>query len=88
MTSAQLTLKEAAALLRLSPGSVYQLCATRKLRHRRVGPNGRGKILIPADAIEEYLAQATVGVEEAAESAPPLPSRPKAAPAFKHIRVN
>ncbi len=85
MATEQLTIKEAAALLRLSPGSVYQLCASRKLRHRRVGPNGRGKILIPTDAIEEYLAGATV---ETAEIAPPPRSRSKPAPAFKHIRVS
>lgn len=53
------TVKEAAALLRLSPASVYALCAAEKLRHQRVGV-GRGKILIPADAIQEYFARSTV----------------------------
>ena len=53
------TVKEAAPLLHLSPASVYALCAAKKLRHQRVGV-GRGKILIPADAIDEYLAKGTV----------------------------
>ena len=75
------TVKEAAAELRLSAGSVYSLCSSRKLRHQRVGGNGRGKILIPADAIEEYLSKTTVGVEEAVKQ-PPRPRR-----VYKHIRV-
>lgn len=53
------TVKEAAPLLRLSPASVYALCAARKLRHQRVGL-GRGKIVIPPEAIAEYLAKGTV----------------------------
>lgn len=59
-----LTVKEAAPRLRLSPPSVYALCAARRLRHQRVGV-GRGKILIPADAIAEYLAKGTVKSTEA-----------------------
>jgi excisionase family DNA binding protein len=54
-----LTVKEAAARLRLSPASVYALCAAKKLRHQRVGM-GRGKILVPPEAIDEYLARGTV----------------------------
>ncbi len=57
--SQPLTVKEAAPHLRLSPASVYALCAARKLRHQRVGL-GRGKILIPPEAIAEYLAKGTV----------------------------
>lgn len=59
-----LTVKEAATRLRLSPASVYALCAAKKLRHQRVGI-GRGKILIPPDAITEYLAKGTVKSVEA-----------------------
>ena len=59
-----LTVKEAAPRLRLSPTSVYALCAAKKLRHQRVGV-GRGKILIPPDAITEYLAKGTVKSMEA-----------------------
>ena len=54
-----LTVKEAAPMLRLSEASVYALCAAKKLRHQRVGI-GRGKIVIPPDAITEYLAKGTV----------------------------
>ncbi len=59
MISTLLTVKEAAAELRLSPATVYALCAARKLRHQRVGL-GRGKILIPPDAVTEYLTKGTV----------------------------
>jgi excisionase family DNA binding protein len=64
MSAEPLTVKEAAPRLGLSTASVYALCATRKLRHRRVGV-GRGKIVIPPDAIDEYLAGATVDSTEA-----------------------
>lgn len=59
-----LTVKEAAEELRCSPATVYSLCAAKKLRHVRVGV-GRGKILVPADAIAEYLAKGTVASTEA-----------------------
>lgn len=83
-----LTVPETAAILRLSPDSVYQLCNARKLRHQRVG-SGRGKILILADAIDEYLAKTTVEVrsEEAAKQPPP-PSPRKPTPVFKHVRID
>ena len=58
-TANALTVKEAAFLLRLSIASVYALCSAKKLRHQRVGV-GRGKILIPSDAVDEYLAKGTV----------------------------
>ncbi|WZO97230.1 helix-turn-helix domain-containing protein [Isosphaeraceae bacterium EP7] len=54
-----LTVKEAAPMLRLSEASVYALCSSKRLRHQRVGV-GRGKILIPPDALDEYLAKGTV----------------------------
>ena len=58
------TVKEAALLLRLSAAGVYALCAAKKLRHQRVGL-GRGKILIPPEAIAEYLSKGTVKSAEA-----------------------
>lgn len=59
-----LTVREAAVELRVSAATVYALCAARMLRHQRVGV-GRGKILIPSDAIAEYLAKGTVKSTEA-----------------------
>jgi excisionase family DNA binding protein len=64
MTQEPLTVKEAAPRLRLSSASVYALCAAKKIRHQRVGV-GRGKIIIPLDAIDEYLAKGTVKSTEA-----------------------
>jgi len=58
-----LTVPEAARELRLSPASIYALCAAKKLRHQRVGL-GRGKIVIPPDALIEYLARGTVKSSE------------------------
>lgn len=65
-----LTVKEAAPLLGLSAASVYALCAARRIRHARVGV-GRGKIVIPPEAVAEYLAGGAVGPSEA----PPAPAR-------------
>jgi excisionase family DNA binding protein len=59
-----LTVKEAAVELRCSAATVYSLCAAKKLRHVRVGV-GRGKILVPPDAVAEYLAKGTVKSSEA-----------------------
>ncbi|MDB5307960.1 MAG: DNA-binding protein [Gemmataceae bacterium] len=59
-----LTVREAAVELRCSAATVYALCSARKLRHQRVGV-GRGKILVPADAVDEYLAKGTVKSTEA-----------------------
>ena len=73
--------------LRLKPGTVYSLIAARKLRHSRVGL-GRGRIVIPAEAVEEYLAGTTVGAEEDAERPPKTTATPDRRRAFKHIRVN
>lgn len=50
---------KAAALLLVSPATVYALCEARKLRHQRIGL-GRGKIVVPEDAVAEYLSRGTV----------------------------
>ena len=59
MNPARLTVREAAAALRVSPGLVYALCATGALTHERHGL-GRGTIRIPADALREYEQRARV----------------------------
>jgi excisionase family DNA binding protein len=58
------TVKEAAEYLGLSASLIYGLCSRRKLRHERHGL-GRGKILIPADALDEYRRSVTVGAGDA-----------------------
>jgi excisionase family DNA binding protein len=77
-----LTIAEAAEVLHLSGNTVRALCSSRKLRHERHGL-GRGKILIPEDAIEEYRASATV--RAATPTAAPPPDR--AAVILKHLRL-
>lgn len=64
------TVKAAALALGVAPATVYALCASRKLRHVRVGA-ARKKILIPAAAIEEYLAKGTVENADAPPAPPP-----------------
>lgn len=54
-----LSVREAAAVLGISPGLVYRLCSSRRLRHERFGL-GRGTIKIPEDALDELRASATV----------------------------
>jgi excisionase family DNA binding protein len=68
----RLSVAEAAKELGVSAGTVYALCAARKLRHERHGL-GRGRIKIPEDALAEYRRSVTVGVEREAASPPPAP---------------
>ncbi len=77
MMTKLLTINEAAEALHLSGNTVRALCSARKLRHERHGL-GRGKILIPEDAIEEYRACVTV---TASEQMPRLPQ-----PARRRLR--
>jgi excisionase family DNA binding protein len=73
-----LTVKQAAGRLGVKPGLIYSLVAGRKLRFVRVG-NGRGRIRIPSDAIDEYLARATFAPRE--EHQPPVRVR------LKHLKL-
>ena len=64
--------------LGVSLGLIYALVAGRKLRFVRIG-NGRGRIRIPEDAIEEYLARSTFAPQD--QQAPSGPVR------LKHLRL-
>ena len=83
MSQQPLTVKDAVPLLGLSPASVYALCTAKKLRHRRVGP-GEGKIVIPPDAVEEYLARSTVD-STAGLPAAPTPEQHKGLKTFANL---
>jgi excisionase family DNA binding protein len=61
---------EAAKELGVSAGTVYALCAGKKIRHERIGL-GRGTIRIPEDALEEYRRSVTVAAGREAASPPP-----------------
>lgn len=74
--------KEAAAIMEVSPAVVYQLVAAGKLKHYRVG-NGRGVIRIGEDHVREYLEGAARG-GVAVPASPPAPTRPLK---LKHLRV-
>jgi len=65
---------EAAKELGVSAGTVYALCASRRLRHERHGL-GRGRIKIPEDALAEYRRSVTVDVERGAAAPPPAPEK-------------
>jgi excisionase family DNA binding protein len=58
-TTRPLTVKEAAERLGVSPGLVYALVRTGKIRHERHG-TGRGTIRITEEALEEYRRAALV----------------------------
>ncbi len=74
-----MNVRDAAARLEVSPSLVYSLIASRKLRFCRVG-NGRGRIRIPDDAVEEYLARCTFAIRE--EKAAPV------VPRLRHLRLS
>ncbi len=85
------TVKEAAALLSISAQSVYKMCSQKKVRHLRLGI-GRGTVRIPASALDDFIAQATVQPDEPAA---PEPGKAKesttsrkagASQQFQHVR--
>jgi excisionase family DNA binding protein len=76
-----LNVKQAGERLNVSAATVYLLCASRRLRHSRVGV-GRGKIGIPEDAIAEYLKGREVGPEL---PKPPPSHRPRVK--YEHLRL-
>jgi excisionase family DNA binding protein len=75
------SVQQAAAQLGVSPGLVYALCASKRIRHERHGL-GRGKIRIPEDAIEEYRRSVTVPARPEATMTPP-PARVQ----LKHLKL-
>lgn len=71
-----MTVAEAAKVIGCSDRLVYQLCAARRLGHRRVGL-GAGKVVIDPADVAEYLSRTRV------EAGP----QPKAPPRGKAIVV-
>lgn len=74
------SVKDAATLIEVSVDTVYALCASGRLVHRRVGARG-GRIRISDTAIETYLKSCEVGPAncpgaKAEATWRPLPSRP------------
>ncbi len=80
MTSSSMrtfSVSKAAKELGVSAGTVYGLCAARRIRHERIGL-GRGTIRIPEDSIEEYRKTVTVAAEGPGQADSPLtPLKPK-----------
>lgn len=74
-----MTVKQAAETLGVSAGLMYELVAARRIAHERHGL-GRGKILIPLVAIEDYRLRQTIGVQ--LESVRARPRRAK----LKHLK--
>lgn len=75
--SKNFTVREVAEQLGISAQSVYQLCATKKLAHLRLGV-GRGTLRIPAQALNNFIKTVTVQSE--------CPTAP-AVPMLKHEKV-
>lgn len=77
-----MSVKEFAASCGISTSLVYALVNAKKIRHERHGL-GRGKIVIPPDALEEYRKGRTVGVVVPTVQAPPAPTPP-----LKHLTLS
>ena len=73
-----LSVKDTAAKLGVIPGLVYSLIAGRKLRYCRVG-NGRGRLRVPAEAVDEYLSRSTFAPQE--------PKAPAVRVRLKHLKI-
>ncbi len=54
-----LDVKEAASRLHVAPITVYRLANTRQITHNRIGD----RILVPENAVKEYLARTLVSAE-------------------------
>jgi excisionase family DNA binding protein len=67
MSERMYEVKEASAEMHVSPSLTYALCAAKRIRHVRIGVR-RGKVLIPASAIAEFLKSREVGVDESPTS--------------------
>lgn len=76
-----LSVRAAAERLGISTGTLYALCAARKIRHERHGL-GRGRIKIPEDALDEYRTQVTV----TARAGPRQASEPPRSPPRTRLR--
>lgn len=63
-----MTVKQAAERLEISPGLVYALVASGKIRHERHGL-GRGAIRITEEALEEYRRSVTMAAPASAARA-------------------
>jgi excisionase family DNA binding protein len=74
------SVKEAALQLGVSPSTLYNLIASKRIVHQRIGLK-RGRIIITDDALEEFRRSITVrpvvGTDGAAHAAPPPAPRPK-----------
>lgn len=58
MAELAMSVKEAADKLGISESTVYWLCYKNEIPHRRIkarGCKGKGKIIIPTQAIQEWL---------------------------------
>jgi excisionase family DNA binding protein len=81
-----LSVKEAAAELKLSTDTIYKLCSTKQLQHERHGPK-RGTIRIPEEALSDYRNRVTVDVKEPSPKASgPAPSKPPFQ--LKHLKFS
>jgi excisionase family DNA binding protein len=61
MNQKKLTVKEAGKVAGVSPALVYQWCQERRLRHYRLGSEGRrGRILIDPADLEAFMQQCLV----------------------------
>lgn len=71
-----MTVKEAAAVLALNPTTVYQLCATGRLGHRRIGlVKGSGRITITEQHIAAYLESCEIRPSEPVPKGGRAPAR-------------
>lgn len=76
-----MSVKEAAEQLGVDQSTVYRLCQSRKIQHRRIGAGG-GRIVFRQEDLAAYLASCLVPVG-------PLDPDPVESPGFrlKHVRL-
>ena len=86
-TVALLTVKQVAERLNISAGTLYALCAGRKLEHVRVGA-GRGTLRIEEQALLRFVQGATIGPEESTAPHPHTPAPKRPVVTLKHLSLS
>lgn len=82
-----LTVAQAAERACVSESLIYEACRTKQLVHYRPGVNGRGKILLLPEDVDQWMAAFRVGAAPPGANAAGRSNSARPALPLKHIRL-